>query len=313
MVDIGQVDMEEMMRRYGEEEVARLMNEIMKNNAMMLKSQKQIIELQAMVEEKKRRQIEIRRREQERIREQEETDKWMEECRKRNEKEREEREEKKRVDEEWRRVEEMRVREERRAEKEWRYQERRERKREENRRKAMEERKCFGCRGFGHMASHCRNRGGEELVQVSSNRFEVLKVRAMQKGEGSGKEVAKDRKEILREEREKRQVEGRQTKVERKEKLLREVTVKIGLKQEEEEEGVVMEALLDSSATGLVMSEEFAKKHRFKRTKLERPVYVRNVDGTLNYVRPIVDTIEVEIFFKGHMERTSIDVIGGQK
>jgi len=69
MVDIGQVDMEEMMRRYGEEEVARLMNEIMKNNAMMLKSQKQIIELQAMVEEKKRRQIEIRRREEERIRE----------------------------------------------------------------------------------------------------------------------------------------------------------------------------------------------------------------------------------------------------
>jgi len=31
------------------------MNEIMENNAMMLKSQKQIIELQAMVEEKKRR------------------------------------------------------------------------------------------------------------------------------------------------------------------------------------------------------------------------------------------------------------------
>jgi len=40
----------------------------------------------------------------------------------------------------------------------------------------------------------------------------------------------------------------RQTKVERKkkkEKLLREVTVKIGLKQEKEEEGVVTEALLE--------------------------------------------------------------------
>ena len=108
----------------------------------------------------------------------------------------------------------------------------------------------------------------------------------------------------------------RQTKVERKEKkekYFREVIVKIGLKQEEEEEGIVTEVLLDSRATGLVMSEEFAKKYRFRRMKLERSVYMRNVDGTLNYVGPIVDTVEVEIFFKGHKERTLIDVIGGQK
>ena len=173
----------------------------------------------------------------------------------------------------------------------------------------MEERKYFGCGGFGHMASHCRNEGKEELAPVPLNRFEVLKVRVMQKGEGSGKEVAKDRREILREEKAKRGVE----KKEKKKKVLREVTVKIGLKQEEEEEGIVTEVLLDSSATGLVMSEEFARRHRFKRTRLERPVYVRNVDGILNYAGPIVDTVEVEIFFKGHKERTSIDVIGEQK
>jgi len=120
----------------------------------------------------------------------------------------------------------------------------------------------------------------------------------------------------LREEKAKRGVEVRHTKIERKEKkekLLREVTVKIGLKQEKEEEGVVIEALLDSDATGLVMSEEFARRHKFKIMKLERPVYVRNIDGMLNYAGPIVDTVEVEIFFKGHKERTLIDVIGGQK
>jgi len=237
-------------------------------------------------------------------------DRWVEECRKKNEKEREEKEEKRRVDEEWRRVERMRIKEERKAEKEWRRQEIREARREENRRIAMEERKCFECGGFGHMASHCRNRRGEEPVQVSSNRFEVLKVRVMQRGEGSGKEAMKDRREILREEKAKREVEE---KKEKKEKVLREVTVKIGLKQEEEEEGVVTEALLDSGATGLVMSEEFARRHRFKRMRLERLVYVRNVDGILSYAGPIVDTVEVEIFFKGHKERTSIDVIGGQK
>ena len=99
----------------------------------------------------------------------------------------------------------------------------------------------------------------------------------------------------------------------KKEKILREVVVKIGLKQKENKKGVVIEALLDSRATELVMSEEFARRHKFKRTKLERLVYVRNVDGTLNYVGPIVDIVEVEIFFKGHKERMSIDVIGGQK
>ena len=89
--------------------------------------------------------------------------------------------------------------------------------------------------------------------------------------------------------------------------------MKIGLKQEEEEEGIVVNALLDSGAIGLVMSKEFARKHKFRRTKLERPIYVRNVDGILNYMRSIMDTVEVEIYFKGHKERTSIDVIEGQK
>ena len=71
--------------------------------------------------------------------------------------------------------------------------------------------------------------------------------------------------------------------------------------------------LLDSGTIELVISEEFVRRHKFKRTKLEKLVYVRNVNGTLNYVGPIVDTVEVEIFFKGHKKRTLIDVIGGQK
>ena len=111
----------------------------------------------------------------------------------------------------------------------------------------------------------------------------------------------------MREEKAKRGVEVRQTKVERKEKkekMLREVVVKIGLKQEKE--GVVTEALLNSGAIGLVMSEEFARKNRFK---LERLIYMRNVDGMLNYAGLIKDIVEVEIFFKGHKERTLIDVI----
>ena len=89
--------------------------------------------------------------------------------------------------------------------------------------------------------------------------------------------------------------------------------MKIELKQEEEEDWIVADTLLDSGATGLVMSEEFVRKHRFRRIKLERLIYVRNVNGMLNYMEPIVDTVEIEIYFKGFKERTSIDVIGGQK
>jgi len=71
----------------------------------------------------------------------------------------------------------------------------------------IEERKCFVFGGFGHMASNCRNIGEEEPAQVSSNRFEVLKVRVMQKGERSSKKTTKDRRKILRKEKAKREVE----------------------------------------------------------------------------------------------------------
>ena len=43
-------------------------------------------------------------------------------------------------------------------------------------------------------------------------------------------------------------------------KPLREVTIKIGLERLDTQEGITVEALLDSRATGLVMSSEFAKK-----------------------------------------------------
>ena len=88
--------------------------------------------------------------------------------------------------------------------------------------------------------------------------------------------------------------------------------MKIVLKQEKEE-GIIIEALLDSRATELVMSNEFVGKHRFRRTKLERLIYMRNIDRTLKYAGPIIDIVEVEIFFKRHKKRMSIDVIGGQK
>ena len=96
-------------------------------------------------------------------------------------------------------------------------------------------------------------------------------------------------------------------------KTLREVTVKIGLERLDMQEGITVEALLDSGATRLVMSSEFAKKQGFKLKKLERPMNVRNVDESLNKEGPIEHTVEVNIYYQGHKERTEINVISGQK
>ena len=96
-------------------------------------------------------------------------------------------------------------------------------------------------------------------------------------------------------------------------KKLREVMVKIGLERIDMQEGITVEALLDSGVTGLVISSEFAKKQGFKLKKLERPMNVRNVDGSLNKKGPIENMVEVNIYYQGHRERTEIDVIGGQK
>ena len=160
----------------------------------------------------------------------------------------------------------MRVRKERRAEKEWRQQEIWERRKEENRQRAIEERKYFAYGGFGHMAYNCRNVGKEGLAQAFSNKFEVLKSRVIQKREGSRREVIKDKREILREEKAKREVEVQKTGVEKKkekERYLREVIVKIGLKQKEEKEGIVVDTV-----TNFIQLVSPQPMDRFSQTKL---------------------------------------------
>ena len=92
---------------------------------------------------------------------------------------------------------------------------------------------------------------------------------------------------------------------------MREVTVKIGLERIDMQKEIMVEVLLDSRATGLVMSSEFAKKQGFKLKKLERLMQVRNVNGSFNKEGPIENMVEVNIYYQGHRERTEIDVIGG--
>jgi len=149
----------------------------------------------------------------------------------------------------------------------------------------MQKRKYFVCGSFKHIVCHCRNKRNIEKnrrveigrleCQPSSNKFKVLTSRVIKT------EVPNKGKE-------------------KKEKLLREVMVKIELKQKNEEDGITVEVLLDSEVTGLVMSLDFVKKNRFKKRKLERPIYMRNVDRTFNYEGLMV---EVELFYKEYKKR----------
>ena len=85
--------------------------------------------------------------------------------------------------------------------------------------------------------------------------------------------------------------------------------MKIGLERINIQKGVTVEALLDSKATGLVISSEFAKKQEFKLKRIERLIYIRNVDSTFNKEGLIEHTVEVNIYYQEHRERTEIDVI----
>ena len=89
--------------------------------------------------------------------------------------------------------------------------------------------------------------------------------------------------------------------------------MKIGLERVDTQEGVTVEALLDSRAIELVMSSEFVRKQGFKLKKIDRPIYVRNVDSSFDKKELIKYMVEVNIYYQGHRERTEIDVIRGQK
>jgi len=95
--------------------------------------------------------------------------------------------------------------------------------------------------------------------------------------------------------------------------ILKEIMVKIGLERVDTQKDVIVKVLLNSRVTILVMSLEFIRKQKFKLRKLEKLIYMRNIDGTFNKKRPIEHTVEVNIYYHGHRERTEINIIGGQK
>jgi len=71
---------------------------------------------------------------------------------------------------------------------------------------------------------------------------------------------------------------------------------------------MTVKALLDSGATGIFMDRKMVAKHRFRLQKLERPVTIRNIDGMNNSTRAITHQVEMNVYYKSHIERIRIDI-----
>jgi len=102
--------------------------------------------------------------------------------------------------------------------------------------------------------------------------------------------------------------EKRQREVRRTLRGLQEVWMQIGMEKIDTHEGISVKVLLDSGATELFMSKKYTERGGFKSIKLEKPILVRNVDSTGNSGRVILHEVEVNMYFKGHVERVRMDI-----
>jgi len=102
--------------------------------------------------------------------------------------------------------------------------------------------------------------------------------------------------------------EDRQRDIRRTFKMLREIWLNIEVEKVNMHEGIIVKALLDSGATGMFINKKMAAKHRFRLQKLERPMTVKNVDGTNNSGGAITYQVKVNVYYKSHVERMRIDV-----
>jgi len=73
-------------------------------------------------------------------------------------------------------------------------------------------------------------------------------------------------------------------------------------------EGVTIKVLLDSGTMGMFIDRKTVAKHEFRLQKLERLVRVKNVDGTYNSGGAITYEVEVNVYYKSHVERMRMDV-----
>jgi len=82
----------------------------------------------------------------------------------------------------------------------------------------------------------------------------------------------------------------------------------IEIERTDTHEGVTIKVLLDSGTIGMFIDRKTVAKHGFRLQKLERLVRVKNVDGTYNSRGAITHEVEVNVYYKSHVERMRMDI-----
>ena len=87
----------------------------------------------------------------------------------------------------------------------------------------------------------------------------------------------------------------------------------IGVEKIDMHEGMIIKVLLDSGTMGMFIDKQTAAKHGFKLQKLEKPLAIRNVDGTSNSGGAITHQVECNVYYKDHIERMRMDICDLEK
>jgi len=82
----------------------------------------------------------------------------------------------------------------------------------------------------------------------------------------------------------------------------------IGVEKVDTHKDITVKVLLDSGMTKMFIDKKMVAKHGFRLQKLERPVTVRNVDGTNNSGGAITHQVKVNVYYKNHIGRMRMDV-----
>jgi len=72
--------------------------------------------------------------------------------------------------------------------------------------------------------------------------------------------------------------------------------------------GITVKVLLDSGVTEMFMDQKIVARHGFRLQKLKRPIVVRNIDGINNSIGAITYQVEMNIYYKSHVEKIRMNV-----
>jgi len=91
-------------------------------------------------------------------------------------------------------------------------------------------------------------------------------------------------------------------------KPLREVWINMGIEKIDTHKRRAVKVLLNSRVTGIFISKSLAQEEGYRLIKLDQPLQVRNVNDIRNSGGAITHEVEVNMFYKGHVEKVRIDV-----